>query len=68
MTIESLCRKDSVTLDDTDRDLIRHRVQKTDAEYVLITHGTDTMTNTAEHLRAITGKVIVVTGQRNRPA
>lgn len=62
ITIESLCRKDSVTLDDTDRDLIRHRVQETDAEHVLVTHGTDTMTNTAEHLRTITGKVIVVTG------
>lgn len=62
ITFESLCRKDSATLDDADRDLIRHHVRETGAEHVLITHGTDTMTATAEHLRGVTGKVIVLTG------
>ncbi|MDX3191223.1 asparaginase domain-containing protein [Streptomyces sp. MN03-5084-2B] len=62
ITLESLCRKDSTTLNDTDRDLIRHHVQQTGTEHVLITHGTDTMTTTAEHLRGVTGKVIVLTG------
>ncbi|MEV1078612.1 asparaginase domain-containing protein [Streptomyces sp. NPDC050211] len=61
-TVESVCRKDSAAFDDADRDLIRHHVRTADAEHILITHGTDTMTTTAEHLRDLTGKVIVMTG------
>ncbi|WP_028928048.1 asparaginase domain-containing protein [Pseudonocardia acaciae] len=62
VTVESVCRKDSRDLDDADRDLIRRRVQAADAEHVVITHGTDSLTTTAEHLRGVTGKVVVLTG------
>jgi L-asparaginase len=62
ITLESPCRKDSADLDDSDRDLIRHHVRSAEAEHVLITHGTDTMTETAEYLRDVAGKVIVLTG------
>ncbi|MGC9543023.1 asparaginase domain-containing protein [Streptomyces sp. UG1] len=61
-TVESVCRKDSAAFDDANRDLIRHHARTADAEHILITHGTDTMTTTAEHLREVTGKVIVMTG------
>lgn len=60
--IESLMRKDSLELDDADRQLIHDRVAACPYEHVLITHGTDTMTVTAAGLANITGKVIVLTG------
>lgn len=60
--IESLVKKDSLELDDADRELIHARVAACPAEYILITHGTDTMTITAAALADIDNKVIVLTG------
>ena len=57
-----LMRKDSLELTDDDRALIRERVAACSETHVLITHGTDTMTQTAECLQDIAGKVIVLTG------
>jgi L-asparaginase len=58
----ALMRKDSLHLTDADRELIRETVQESDAEHVLITHGTDTMVETAMALGGIPGKTIVLTG------
>lgn len=60
--LEPLLRKDSLEMDDADRALVRERVAACEERLVLITHGTDTMTQTAEVLRRIPGKVIVLTG------
>lgn len=60
--VESLVRKDSLELTDEDRALIRARVEASPHRHILITHGTDTMTLTAEVLRDIPGKTIVFTG------
>ena len=60
--IESLIRKDSLELDDADRELIHARVAACPAGHILITHGTDTMTVTAASLADIDNKVIVLTG------
>lgn len=63
--LESLMRKDSLELTDADRDLIRQRCEESSTNQILITHGTDTMCQTAEHLISeggITGKTIVLTG------
>lgn len=60
--IESLVKKDSLELDDADRELIHARVAACPAEHILITHGTDTMTVTAAALADIPDKVIVLTG------
>lgn len=60
--IESLTRKDSLELSDSDRQLIAHKVRSTPEKYILITHGTDTMISTALELIGISGKVIVLTG------
>lgn len=57
-----LMRKDSLDLDDADRDAIRKACEESGASRILITHGTDTMTVTAEALRGIAGKTIVLTG------
>ena len=60
--VESLMKKDSLELDDADRDLIHDKVRDCAYEHILITHGTDTMTVTAAALADIDGKVIVLTG------
>ena len=61
-TLLPLMRKDSLEMDDTDRALIRETCEKADEIHILITHGTDTMTDTAEALKGIEGKTIVLTG------
>ncbi len=60
--IESLLRKDSLDMDDTDRQLVFDRVAADPQAKVLITHGTDTMIDTAKKLSAIEDKGIVLTG------
>ncbi|HEV2109770.1 MAG TPA: asparaginase domain-containing protein [Gammaproteobacteria bacterium] len=63
--ITSLMRKDSLDMTDADRALIREAVEKDPARHVLITHGTDTMTETAAAMQGIPGKTIVLTGSLN---
>jgi L-asparaginase len=47
---------------DEDRALIRERVVAAPERLILITHGTDTMTETAARLEDLPDKVIVFTG------
>jgi L-asparaginase len=63
--VSALMRKDSLHLDDGDRRLIRDAVAASDTDHVLITHGTDTMVETAMLLQEIQGKSIVLTGALN---
>lgn len=58
----SLMKKDSLYINDDDRELIKKVIEKSDEEHFLITHGTDTMVDTAHYLEAIEGKTIVLTG------
>ena len=60
--LTSLMRKDSLDLTDEDRDRIRNAVLASSAETILITHGTDTMVQTAKHLGHIYDKTIVLVG------
>jgi len=60
--IESLMKKDSLEMNDADRRLIARKVRASRLDRVLITHGTDTMIETALALRAIDNKTIVLTG------
>jgi L-asparaginase len=60
--VESIIRKDSLDFTDEDRELIRKTVESTPLERVVITHGTDTMIDTAKVLNNIPGKTIVMTG------
>ena len=61
-SVTPLLRKDSLDLTDADRDAILAAVRDCDADRVLVTHGTDTMLDTAERLTAVEGKTIVLTG------
>lgn len=60
--IEEVVRKDSLELDDVDRADIRDLVAAAPENHIIITHGTDTMTETAKLLSAIGGKTIVLVG------
>ena len=60
--ITPLLRKDSLELTDADRQLIRKQVLESSATQIVITHGTDTMVDTARFLKGIAGKTIVLTG------
>jgi len=63
--VSALMRKDSLHIDDRDRNLIRDVVAASDTSHVLITHGTDTMVETATALKDIEDKTIVMTGALN---
>ncbi len=60
--IEEITRKDSLELDDTERALIAARVAAAREKHIVITHGTDTMTETAKLLQDIPGKTVVLVG------
>lgn len=60
--VESLLRKDSLDMDDADRQKVLAAVQRDPHRHILITHGTDTMIETGKVLSAVSGKVIVLTG------
>lgn len=61
--VQEVCRKDSLELTDADRAEIVRRVAEAPETRIVITHGTDTMTDTAEVLaRAAAAKTIVLTG------
>ena len=61
-SLRELVRKDSLELSDDDRNLVVEAVNQTGSERILITHGTDTMTLTADALKGVTGKTIVLFG------
>ena len=60
--VVSLFRKDSLDMTDEDRQKLRDYIEQDDARYYVISHGTDTMVDTAKVLTAIAGKTIVLTG------
>ena len=63
--VSALMRKDSLHITDEDRKLIRAAIAGSTAGHVLITHGTDTMVETAVDLKGLEGKTIVLTGALN---
>ena len=60
-----ILRKDSLHIDDADRELLRATIAAQGTRHVLVTHGTDSMVQTARVLSSLPGKVIVLTGALN---
>jgi L-asparaginase len=61
-TVTKLTCKDSLALTDDDRARIVEAVRQSAAAHIVITHGTDTMPQTAQALAAVKDKTIVITG------
>jgi L-asparaginase len=63
ITIRTVMMIDSLEMTDADRALIAQNCRQAEEDHIVVTHGTDTMTETAAVIaRAITGKTIVLTG------
>lgn len=60
--IIELLRKDSLEMTAGDRAAIRAAIAASEATRIVVTHGTDTMVETARELKGIAGKTIVLTG------
>jgi L-asparaginase len=61
--VETLMMIDSLEMTDADRQLILDRSRETPANRIVITHGTDSMEQTASVLgQGIAGKTVVITG------
>ncbi len=61
-TVQSVLRKDSLDMTPQDRKAIRKACRECDDDHILVTHGTDTMLETAAALSGVVGKTIVMTG------
>ncbi|WP_417364016.1 asparaginase domain-containing protein [Galbibacter sp.] len=62
-TIESVCKKDSRAINESDRKLLVTKIKETNATKILITHGTFTMEETAKYIGKLNlGKTIVLVG------
>ena len=57
-----LLKKDSLDITEEDRKKIHEACQKADSDKIVVTHGTDTIIETAKKLSDIKNKVIVLTG------
>ncbi len=60
--IESILKKDSLDITDEDRAHIVASVKKQTCQRIVITHGTDTMVETAQAVKVFSEKTIVLVG------
>lgn len=58
----ALLRKDSLEITPEERTMIRERIAGRPERRVVVTHGTDTMVETARALEGLTGRTVVLTG------
>ena len=61
-SVISLLKKDSLEINDEDRTLILNKCKEAKEDKIIITHGTDTMNITANYLKEIKNKTIIITG------
>ena len=61
-SIKSILKKDSLDINQKERELIKKSVIECEEEKIIIIHGTDTMVETAKFLEGIKDKTIVLTG------
>jgi L-asparaginase len=60
--VESILQKDSLDMTEIDRQLILEKVLASPHQHIIITHGTDTMIETARWLQQVQGRTLVLTG------
>lgn len=63
LSVRTLMLVDSLEMTDTDRSIIVESCKRAEEDRIVITHGTDTMTTTAQVLAEnVTNKTIIITG------
>jgi L-asparaginase len=63
LEVRTLMMIDSTEMNEIDREIIRKSCQESSTDRIVITHGTDTMSETARFLgQAVQGKTVVLTG------
>lgn len=64
ITVRTLMMVDSLEITEDDRNLIAYNCERSQFDKIIITHGTDTMAETAKYLadKEIKGKTIILTG------
>jgi len=50
LTVQEICRLDSLALTDENREAVRQAVETCEEDFIIVTHGTDTMWRTAHHV------------------
>ena len=60
--VDELMRRDSLDMTDEDRRHIQTQVCESEAQHILIMHGTDGMVETADWLGGFHNKIIILTG------
>src|SRR5687767_6060390 len=61
--VQTVLLKDSLEMDNADREAVAAACRASSQDRLIITHGTDTMVTTARHLaRSVRGRTIVLTG------
>ena len=60
--VVTVLKKDSLNITEAEREAICQKCRGVDADRIIITHGTDTMIETARKLSDITNKTIILTG------
>lgn len=66
-SVTSICKKDSLELDLNDRERLLEAIEASEASHILVSHGTDTLVETAQFLESRTAKTVVLFGAM-RPA
>ena len=61
-SVTQLLKKDCLDITDEDRAKIREACLRADADKIIVTHGTDTIIQTAKELRNIKDKTVILTG------
>ncbi|MFT4197754.1 MAG: asparaginase domain-containing protein [Pseudoxanthomonas sp.] len=64
-TVIPIIRKDSLHITAADRELVRAAIAAQPQRHVLVTHGTDSMVQTAQALASLRDRTIVLTGALN---